>query len=111
MLTSGEPGGGTYTHGYRYLNWLIDVPFLLVQLTFAFDLTAGRAFRLRLQLVGAGAAMVLLGYVGQFYEATSVAPTLVWGALSTLPYLSTSPGSCGARSAGRAPTSHRRPRR
>lgn len=79
--------GATFNHGYRYLNWLIDVPCLLVQLLFAFNLTARRAFSLRLQLVFSGVAMVVLGYVGQFYEATSIAPTLIWGFLSTVPYV------------------------
>ena len=87
VLATGEPSGATYTHGYRYLNWLIDVPLLLTQLLFAFELTASEAWRLRLKLVFSGAAMVILGYVGQFYEATSVPLTLLWGTLSTLPYI------------------------
>ena len=87
VLTSGEPDGSTYSHGYRYLNWLIDVPLLLTQLLFAFELTASEAYRMRLKLASSGAAMVVLGYVGQFYEATSVPLTLLWGALSTIPYI------------------------
>lgn len=80
-------GESPYSHGFRYLNWLIDVPLLLCQLLFAFTLTASRTLSLRVKLASAGALMVLLGYVGQFYEATDLSLLLLWGALSTVPYV------------------------
>ncbi len=76
-----------YSHGYRYLNWLIDVPLLLTQSIYVLYIAQEKQFGLRVKLAGSGAAMVILGYVGQFWEATDVTPLLVWGFLSTLPYL------------------------
>jgi bacteriorhodopsin len=84
-------GGSTFTHTYRYLNWLIDVPMLLIQMLFVFNLTRSAVYRLRIHLVVGGALMVVTGYVGQLYEfeAADGVPVamLVWGAVSTVPYL------------------------
>jgi bacteriorhodopsin len=77
----------TYTHGYRYLNWLIDVPLLLVQLLFAFDIATKRLYSLRVQLATAGVLMVVTGYIGQFYESSALSPLLIWGAISTVPFI------------------------
>ncbi len=76
-----------YSHGYRYLNWLIDVPLLLTQSIYVLYIAREKQFGMRVKLAGSGAAMVILGYVGQFWEATDVTPLLIWGFLSTLPYL------------------------
>lgn len=80
-------GEKPFSHGFRYLNWLIDVPLLLCQLLFAVTLTARRTLSLRIRLAITGALMVVLGYIGQFYEATDLTLLLVWGALSTVPYV------------------------
>ncbi len=80
-------GDATFLHGYRYLNWIVTVPVLLSQLIFALALSADRARTVRLQLIVSGVAMVVLGYVGQLYETTELMPLLVWGALSTVPFV------------------------
>ena len=76
-----------FQHGWRYLNWLIDVPCLLIQLLFAFDLAAKRVLNLRVLLGATGALMVILGYFGQFYEVSNETALLLWGAASTVPYV------------------------
>lgn len=80
-------GEQPFSHGFRYLNWLIDVPLLLCQLLFAVTLTARRILSLRIRLATTGALMVVLGYFGQFYEASNLSLLLIWGALSTIPYV------------------------
>jgi bacteriorhodopsin len=57
-----------FTNGYRYLNWLIDVPMLLLQLTFVITLTAALAAKARIGFVISGTLMILTGYYGQFFE-------------------------------------------
>lgn len=84
---AGVENASAYSHGYRYLNWLIDVPLLLTQCIFVLNIAREKVFGLRVKLAAAGAAMVILGYIGQFYEATAVSPLLIWGTLSTLPYI------------------------
>ncbi len=78
----------TFSHGYRYLNWLIDVPLLLTQSLFVMNIAREKLFGLRVKLATGGVAMVVTGYIGQFYEVSD--PTgqlLIWGAISTLPFI------------------------
>ena len=82
-----ELGDGTFSHGYRYLNWLIDVPLLLTQSLFILNIAKKDVFGLRLKLGGAGALMVILGYVGQFYEVGAIPQLLLWGIAATVPFI------------------------
>jgi len=77
-------GDQLFGNGFRYMNWTIDVPVLLVQMLVVLGVT-GVAFRRAVVLfVAAGLAMVYTGYVGQFYEVERSAPFWVWGAISTV---------------------------
>lgn len=72
-----------FTNGFRYLNWLIDVPVLLFQILFVVTIT-GDAFRsYRNQFFISGPLMILTGYIGQFYETTNLTQFLIWGTIST----------------------------
>jgi bacteriorhodopsin len=81
------PGDGFFSNGFRYLNWLIDVPLLLLQLVVVLGLTAAAARRLGVWFVGSGVAMIILGYIGQFYETTDLNALWIWGGISTIFYL------------------------
>jgi bacteriorhodopsin len=80
-------GEGIFSNGFRYLNWLIDVPLLLLQLVVVLGLAAAAARRLGILFVGSGVAMIVLGYIGQFYETSNLTALWVWGALSTVFYI------------------------
>jgi bacteriorhodopsin len=80
-------GESIFSNGFRYLNWLIDVPLLLLQLVIVLGLAAAAARRLGILFVGSGVAMILLGYVGQFYETSNLAALWIWGAISTVFYI------------------------
>lgn len=78
-----------FTNGFRYLNWLIDVPMLLFQILFVVQITQARRTQLRNIFFAAGALMIITGYIGQFYEVgpnggPDMAPFLFWGAISTV---------------------------
>jgi bacteriorhodopsin len=73
-----------FTNGYRYLNWLIDVPMLLFQILFVVTLTQDKFRSLRNQFFVSGPLMIITGYIGQFYESTSPTALLVWGGISTV---------------------------
>lgn len=82
---------GNFSNGFRYLNWLIDVPMLLIQILFVVGV-AGAAFKKYLtQFAAFGVLMILTGYVGQFYEPGTAGEDLVmwlvWGAISTVFYI------------------------
>jgi bacteriorhodopsin len=81
-------GEATYSHGYRYLNWLIDVPLLLTQSFFVLNIAKRDLWGYRFKLGGAGALMVVLGYVGQFYEVVDPLGMLLWwGIAATVPFV------------------------
>ena len=81
-------GDATYNHGFRYFNWLIDVPLLLTQSLFVLNIAKPDLLGYRLKLGAAGALMVILGYVGQFYEVADPLGALIWwGAAATVPFI------------------------
>ncbi|MGJ3237386.1 MAG: bacteriorhodopsin [Anaerolineae bacterium] len=80
-------GADAFSNGFRYLNWLIDVPMLLFQILFIVDITQNRRTSLRNQFWFSGIGMIVTGYIGQFYEAQAAnftSPFYIWGLLSTL---------------------------
>jgi bacteriorhodopsin len=80
-------GEGVFSNGFRYLNWLIDVPLLLLQLVVVLGLAAAAARRLGVLFVGSGVAMIVLGYIGQFFETSNLTALWIWGAVSTVFYI------------------------
>ena len=81
-------GDATYNHGFRYFNWLIDVPLLLTQSLFVLNIAKPDILGYRLKLGAAGALMVILGYIGQFYEVADPFGALIWwGVAATIPYI------------------------
>jgi bacteriorhodopsin len=78
-----QPGEDLFNNGYRYLNWLIDVPMLLFQILFVVTLTKSSLTSIRNQFWFSGALMIITGYIGQFYEVSNPTKFFVWGAIST----------------------------
>jgi len=65
----GASGPTLFSNGYRYLNWSIDVPLLLLQLVLVSGIEVGTGFSNKnLQVTGSGLLMIYLGYIGQFFE-------------------------------------------
>lgn len=80
---SGAPG--SFNEAYRYVDWLLTVPLLLVEVIVVLALAKEVSKSLIMRLVPASAAMIALGYPGEI----STDPTQQWvyGVLSTLPFL------------------------
>ncbi len=77
--------GVEFNEGYRYVDWLLTVPLLLVETVAVMALARAAQRSLLYKLVPASALMIVLGYPG---EITGDASTrIVWGLLSTLPFL------------------------
>lgn len=80
-------GADLFTNGYRYLNWLIDVPMLLIQILFVAEIGGADRTRYMTRFTTSGALMILLGYIGQFYEPgrlnENITAWAIWGLLST----------------------------
>ena len=77
-------GNDLFNNGYRYLNWLIDVPMLLFQILFVITLTKSNFSSIRNQFWFSGVMMIVTGYIGQYYEVTNLTAFFIWGAISTV---------------------------
>lgn len=77
-------GADLFNNGYRYLNWLIDVPMLLFQILFVVSLKQSKFSSVRNQFWFSGAAMIITGYIGQYFEVTNIKLYFLWGAISTV---------------------------
>ncbi|HYW22402.1 MAG TPA: bacteriorhodopsin [Nodularia sp. (in: cyanobacteria)] len=80
-------GTEVFFNGFRYTNWSIDVPLLLLQLVIVLGLTQNRAISYSSQFIIGGLLMIWTGYIGQFYEVTNLALFAFWGIVSTVFYI------------------------
>ena len=80
---SGEPG--SFNEAYRYVDWLLTVPLLLVEVIAVLALAKAASKSLIMRLVPASAAMIALGYPGEI--STDQNTQVLYGVLSTLPFL------------------------
>jgi bacteriorhodopsin len=80
---SGEPG--SFNEAYRYVDWLLTVPLLLVEVIAVLALAAAVAKSLIIRLVPASAAMIALGYPGEV--ASEQGTQILYGVLSTIPFI------------------------
>ena len=80
------PGGsGHFNEAYRYVDWLLTVPLLLLETIAVLNLPAGERKSLISRLVPASALMIVLGYPGEI--SMDMGTKEMWGALSTIPFL------------------------
>ena len=76
---------GAFNEAYRYVDWILTVPLLLVEVIAVLALAKAAASSLISRLVPASAAMIALGYPGEISADTNT--KVIWGVLSTLPFL------------------------
>lgn len=77
--------GAAFNEGYRYVDWFLTVPLLLVELVAVLALTRKLQRSLLIRLVPAAAIMIALGYPGQI--STDNGTRGLFGILSTIPFL------------------------
>jgi len=74
-----------FNEAYRYVDWLLTVPLLLVETVAVMALARAASRSLLIKLIPAAIAMIVLGYPGEV--ATTNTARLVWGFLATLPFI------------------------
>ena len=91
-VTEAKGGQGTYSltniefnEAYRYVDWFLTVPLLLVETIAVLALARSVAKPLLTKLVIASGLMIALGYPGEVSDDNGV--RLLWGTLSTIPFL------------------------
>jgi bacteriorhodopsin len=74
-----------FNEAYRYVDWFLTVPLLLVETVAVMALPKDEQRRLLFKLVPASALMIGLGYPGEI--ASSNGTRLLFGTLSTIPFI------------------------
>ena len=77
--------GYAYNDAYRYVDWLLTVPLLLVELILVMKLPRAETISRSWSLGIAAALMIALGYPGEI--AADNATRAMWGAISTVPFI------------------------
>lgn len=60
-----EVTGTPFNDAYRYMDWLLTVPLLLIEIVLVMNLTSEEAYSKALSLGSASALMIILGYPGE----------------------------------------------
>jgi len=79
--------GAAFNDFYRYADWILTVPLLMVELVAVLRLRADKASSLLTRLVIAAALMIALGYPGEVIaDPSRWGERVMWGALSSVPF-------------------------
>jgi len=83
-VASGKP----FNDAYRYVDWLLTVPLLVVELLLVMGLTGAKKEGMLTNMVIAAFLMIALGYPGELItdETSVMGMRGLWGFLSTLPF-------------------------
>jgi bacteriorhodopsin len=86
-VTTGEvvATGEGFNRAYRYVDWLLTVPLLLVELILVMKLSNSETVSRSVKLGGAAALMIILGYPGEVSE--NVGTRAIFWILSMIPFL------------------------
>lgn len=87
MLVDGMyvASGIPFNDAYRYVDWLLTVPLLVIELVLVLALAKEIQGKLIFSLGLAAALMVLLGYPGEVADDNTT--RAIWGFLSTIPFV------------------------
>lgn len=79
------PSGEPFNDAYRYADWLLTVPLLIIELVAVLNLPQAQGRSLMVRLGVAALAMIVLGYPGEV--ATGVGTAIIWWLLAMVPFL------------------------
>jgi bacteriorhodopsin len=77
--------GEGFNRAYRYVDWLLTVPLLLVELILVMKLSKAETLSRSVKLGGAAALMIILGYPGEVSE--NVGTRAIFWILSMIPFM------------------------
>lgn len=77
--------GYAFNEAYRYVDWLLTVPLLLIELILVMRLSQSETISKSVKLGFAAALMIALGYPGEIADDNTT--RAIWGTLSTIPFL------------------------
>ena len=77
--------GLAFNDAYRYVDWLLTVPLLLIELILVMRLSSAETVSKATKLGLAAALMIILGYPGEIASDNST--RALWGTLSSIPFI------------------------
>jgi bacteriorhodopsin len=77
--------GTPFNDAYRYADWLLTVPLLLIEAVAVLALAPQVSRSMVLRLAAAAVIMIATGYPGEI--SSSLTTRLVWGTISTIPFV------------------------
>jgi len=80
-----SPSGKPFNDAYRYVDWLLTVPLLLIELVAVLALPKNESEGLTWKLGIAAFLMIALGYPGEI--STDNTTRAIWGTLSSIPFV------------------------
>ena len=87
VLKNGEivKTGLAFNDAYRYVDWLLTVPLLLIELILVMKLSRSETISKSVKLGSAAALMIILGYPGEISSDSGT--RITWWVLSMIPFL------------------------
>lgn len=79
-----SPTGAPFNDAYRYVDWLLTVPLLLVETVAVLALPVKEAKPLLIKLAAAAVVMIATGYPGEI--SSDLTTRIIWGVVSTIPF-------------------------
>lgn len=76
--------GAPFNDAYRYVDWLLTVPLLLVEAVAVLALPGKEARPLLIKLALASVVMIATGYPGEI--SNNLTTRIIWGTVSTIPF-------------------------
>jgi bacteriorhodopsin len=76
--------GAPFNDAYRYVDWLLTVPLLLVEAVAVLALPVKEARPLLIKLAAASVVMIATGYPGEI--SPDLTTRIIWGTVSTIPF-------------------------
>jgi bacteriorhodopsin len=80
-----KPSGKAFNDAYRYVDWLLTVPLLLIELILVMRLSESETWSKGLRLGVLAAAMIVLGYPGEISQVAST--RWFWWVLAMIPFV------------------------
>jgi len=78
--------GVPFNDAYRYADWLLTVPLLMVEVIAVLGLSAKVSGQMLGKLTIAAVLMIATGYPGEIAAADDNTTRLIWGTISTIPF-------------------------
>jgi len=88
MIANPELTGIPFNDAYRYMDWLLTVPLLLIEIILVMNLTEEETFSKAWKLGTAAALMIVLGYPGELIlDSKHISGRWLWWCLAMIPFL------------------------